>query len=294
MEESRRKLKNRNIAIVIIFLILSLLLFLFFLHRSYQKEKTIRVLKIRQKAQFKTISFAMNIFQDEYGDYPPSEALDPNGQPYCGAMKLSEAMMGPDLLGFHPDSVFRADGMDATSTKQVYPIPPSTDNLKVRLGPLQQYDTANPNRLLDIYGSGNTGPFNENHFVLCDVYPKKRPSGRKTGMPILYYKANISNTEHDVNNPNNPENIYNYKDNQALLSLGVPWKPNVQHPLFINPKIFYAMTKDREVFTRSEPYRKDSYILISAGFDGLYGTADDICNFEWKRSVIENLDKTEN
>jgi hypothetical protein len=26
----------------------------------------------------------------------------------------------------------------------------------------------------------------------------------------------------------------------------------------------------------------DSFILISAGQDGLYGTADDICNFEWK------------
>ena len=30
------------------------------------------------------------------------------------------------------------------------------------------------------------------------------------------------------------------------------------------------------------PYRADSYILISAGYDGLYGTRDDICNFDWK------------
>jgi hypothetical protein len=30
------------------------------------------------------------------------------------------------------------------------------------------------------------------------------------------------------------------------------------------------------------PYRRDSYILISAGYDGLYGTADDVLNFEWK------------
>jgi len=27
------------------------------------------------------------------------------------------------------------------------------------------------------------------------------------------------------------------------------------------------------------PYRPDSYILISAGADGYYGTADDITNF---------------
>ena len=27
------------------------------------------------------------------------------------------------------------------------------------------------------------------------------------------------------------------------------------------------------------PYRADSYILISAGIDGLYGTSDDMTNF---------------
>ena len=66
-------------------------------------------------------------------------------------------------------------------------------------------------------------------------------------MPILYYKADTSHTEHDINNPDNPKNIYNYKDNHELLSLGVPWKPNEKHPLFTNPRIFYEMTKDRNV-----------------------------------------------
>ena len=30
----------------------------------------------------------------------------------------------------------------------------------------------------------------------------------------------------------------------------------------------------------NRPYRADSYILMSAGFDGLYGTKDDVFNFE--------------
>ena len=34
--------------------------------------------------------------------------------------------------------------------------------------------------------------------------------------------------------------------------------------------------------SQPEPHRRDTFILISAGGDGLYGTADDICNFEWK------------
>jgi len=70
-------------------------------------------------------------------------------------------------FGFHPDSVFRTDGMDATNTKPIYPIPPTTEDLKARLRTLLQFENANPYRLIDIYGSGNTGSFDENNFVLC-------------------------------------------------------------------------------------------------------------------------------
>ena len=52
------------------------------------------------------------------------------------------------------------------------------------------------------------------------------------------------------------------------------------------------MTRDWKENTISRPNRSDSYILISAGFDGLYGTADDICNFDWKYREIENPNKT--
>ncbi len=30
----------------------------------------------------------------------------------------------------------------------------------------------------------------------------------------------------------------------------------------------------------SRPYRSDSFILLSAGFDGEYGTRDDVYNFQ--------------
>ena len=36
------------------------------------------------------------------------------------------------------------------------------------------------------------------------------------------------------------------------------------------------------------PFKADSYILISAGWDGEYGTADDVCNFDWTfRDTLE-------
>jgi prepilin-type N-terminal cleavage/methylation domain-containing protein len=245
--------------------------------------------KVKQLAQFNAINAAIELFSNENDGYPPSGALDGAGQPYCGAMKLCEAMMGRDLLGFHPDSVFRADGLDATGTRPIYL--PTPDNVKARMGTLLQFENANAYRIgTDIYGPGNTGSFNENIFVLCDVYTRDMRTGQKTGMPILYYKADTSNYLHDPNQlpeiTDSKGNIYNYWDNQALVGLGKPWEQSSQgssapHSL-ANPARFYRNTRNNQITTVRRPYRTDSYILISAGFDGEYGTADDICNFDWK------------
>jgi hypothetical protein len=53
------------------------------------------------------------------------------------------------------------------------------------------------------------------------------------------------------------------------------------HPL-ADPKRFYMDTQSDKIVTKSRPYNADRFILISAGKDGLYGTADDICNFDFK------------
>jgi hypothetical protein len=224
---------------------------------------------------------AIELFVNECGGYPPSDANDAVGQPYCGSMKLTEALMGQDLLGFHSESGFRADGLDPDTLVPLYPVAPSPDNLKARRGPYLPAESANAFRLVDIYGKGNTGPFRHDLFVLCDVFERKRPGGKRTGMPILYYRADPNGTAHDVNHPDEPNNIYEYRDNQALVLLGVPGEPDAVHPLAA-PRPFYLNTQDHKQRFQSQPYRRDSYILISAGRDGLYGTADDICNFEWK------------
>lgn len=243
--------------------------------------------KVKQLAQFNSMQSAIELFSNENDGYPPSGALDGTGQSYCGAMKLCEAMMGLDLLGFHPDSVFRADGLDATGTRPIYL--PTQNNLKARMGTLLQFENANAYRLVDIYGSGNTASFNENAFVLCDVYTRDMRTGRKTGMPILYYKADTSNNTHDPNNfppqiSDSNGNIYNYWDNQRLVELGKPWEEAGKastHDL-VNWARFYRNTRNNQIITVQRPFRTDSYILLSAGFDAEYGTADDICNFEWK------------
>ena len=241
--------------------------------------------KLTQKNQLRTIGISIEFFNSEFDGYPPSGALDGSGQPYCGAMKLCEAMMGRDLLGYHPDSAFRADGQDIAGVKNIYL--PTAENLNARIGPFLQLDNANAYRVVDIYGAGQTPPFLESSFVLCDVYTRQMRTGIKTGMPVLYYKAETSNNLHDPNTAPTPQdnmgNIYNYWDNHALVNLGKPWEESGKssaHSLS-EPLRFYRNTRNVKLPTMRRPYRSEEYILISAGYDGEYGTADDICNFEW-------------
>jgi type II secretory pathway pseudopilin PulG len=256
---------------------------------------------VRQKAQLHSMDAAIELFNSEFDGYPPSTALDSMNQAYCGSMKLCEALMGQDLLGFHTNSVFRRDGLDAANKTLLYP--PNIDtlgqvgynNLIARKGPFLQAENANARRLQDIYGS-NVGQFLPTSFVLCDVYARQMASGQKTGMPILYYKADTANSYHDPNlagsmsRVDSKGNIYNYYDNQDLVALGKPWQTGTggtssgstaAHKLF-DPTRFYMNTQSDQITTTRRPYRADQYILISAGADGEYGTADDICNFEWR------------
>jgi hypothetical protein len=246
------------------------------------------VRSIRQSAQFAAMAAALELHANEFDAYPPSEANDPMGVPYCGAMRLCEGVMGQDLLGLHSESVFREDGFDGDGKADLYPDDFDVledahrdKNLVARRGPYLQAENANAYRLADIYGEGRTGPFDPNVFVLCDTFFKSRLGSVKIGMPILYYRADPNGTAHDADDPNNPNNIYNYRDNQALLTLGVPGEPNGVHPLS-DPKRFYMNTQNTKIRGRSVPHNADAFILLSAGYDGLYGTADDICNFAWK------------
>ena len=67
--------------------------------------------EVKQKAQFHSIDAALELFNSEFDGYPDSGALDPDAMQYCGAMKLCEAIISRDLMGFHPDSIFRSNGL---------------------------------------------------------------------------------------------------------------------------------------------------------------------------------------
>jgi len=264
-------------------------------------------LDVKQNAQFHSIDVAMELYNNELEGYPDSDKQD--GDDYCGAMKLAEAMMGQDLLGFHPRSLFNSDGIDAAG-EELYPLDPALGgdipldeyraNLKERKGPYLQLETANAYRLKNIFGVGKavsrttSETFEEERFALCDVYKRvtlrddptdeadDAIAGKRVGMPILYYKADTSGTRHNETNPDDIDNIYDYTDNHDFIDIPPPWDSagTYEHELHKNNGAnFYINTKDEQIYTTDRPYRSDSYILISAGFDGEYGTPDDIYNF---------------
>jgi len=237
----------------------------------------------KQKAQFMTIELALTTFKNDHGDYPPSDwPLPPApGSDYCGTQKLSEALLGWDLLGFHPKSDFRSNGRN-NDGEFIYDAnnPIFFDQRK---GPYLELATAEAFRLgnISVLYPGlffDTRPLAPNTFVLCDVFGAQKitlANGKtvRAGAPILYYRANTSGKT--------IREIYNVQDNDAIVLIKERADGRI-HPLAntdTNYQYFYDYIRDPKISARPWPYRPDSYILISAGVDGLYGTSDDICNF---------------
>ncbi len=105
----------------------------------------------------------------------------------------------------------------------------------------------------------------------------------RPGMPVLYYKADPAKLTHDATTslvaPN--KNIYDVDDNYGITALGCPWESakSTDHPMYTDPLTFYREITNSKVTTTPRPHNEDSYILLSAGWDGLYGTQDDVYNF---------------
>ncbi len=274
---------------------------------------------VRQKSQFHSIGVGLEAFRADFGDYPESdETRRPSGGPadtYFGAQKLAEAMIGQDGFGIHQDSEFRRDGYQTDTDGDGKDEPlykPEFDdyidndlalsadqkkaakkeNLAMRKGPYLELETANAVRLKDLYPVPGLQPLQPpfEEFVLVDMFGlvKNKATGKKTGMPILYYRANTSNFKHDPDDYEPyDENIYNLEDNKFIVNRAVPWDNSVFHPMNNRPDvnkgdpgIFYENTLNPNFDNPLRPYRSDSFILLSAGPDGLYGTVDDVFNFE--------------
>jgi len=278
-------------ALVIIVILISLLLPSITMVRRMARETA-------QKAQFTTMDMSLNAFKQDYGDYPPSntwDAAQPGVPAYCGAQKLTEALVGWDLMGFHPNSAWRSDGGGLGGPYD--PPNPGPVSIQARRGPYLEQATANVFRLGESAAGAIDGLYTNpallplsSRYVICDVFTVKKlkistvgkTTTYKAGTPILYYKANISATTM-LNTPPWSAQRYDFQDNMVLADrFPLISKPGgTKHPLR-EAKFFYSYQGglvDPKISAKRWPYRPDSYILISAGMDGLYGTQDDIHNY---------------
>jgi prepilin-type N-terminal cleavage/methylation domain-containing protein len=314
---ANKKMRRNGFTIVelltvmgVIAILISLLVPALALVRDFSKE-------IQQKAQFHSIEVGLEMYKTEFGGYPPSndnfdlynpsknDINDPT--PYGGANKLAEAMVGLDMLGFHAKSDFRSDGINIRYVMSV-PDPfavyhadiddpgfeTAEENVQARKGPYLDLENANVFEMQDLYSTlgsfrtGVTAPSKiEQSLVLCDEFIAKRHLGKKTGMPILYYKARRMYTQQDSSVIGNDidDDIYYYPDNQNLLELGMADGSGMKHvlgDLTDDHLDFENMILNEQVTSVYRPYKADSYILISAGKDAMYGTPDDMFNFEKK------------
>ncbi|HOK67125.1 MAG TPA: type II secretion system protein [Anaerohalosphaeraceae bacterium] len=262
-----------------------------------------KAMVVKQRAQFHAIEVGLEAFRSDWGDYPPSEYnMTKYGNGSVASFRLAEALIGGDGFGFHPNSVFYQDYLfdqngDGTFSAAETVYHAATDlawetaaqNRAARKGPYLELETANAVKLQDIYGA-NTGSLSGTMFVLADAFSKKmRATGKEVGMPILYYRANVSQIGMDPVRANWGTNTYNLNDSYAagsgIISLTVPFQSSkTTHDLNEDAaddgiNWFYRVIANPNFTSPPRPYRANSFLLQSAGPDGLYGTADDLFNF---------------
>lgn len=269
---------------------------------------------VKQKSQFHNIEVGLEMFKIDFGEYPESNGPLSDGididkkNYYCGAMRLAEALVGQDGQGFHPDSRFTFDDyIDDPPLNELYPNnpipaiddPDFQDNLRERR-PVNIAKDTELCTLYDFWGPAGFDPFLDPNscVMIADAFPRaiSRKGGRKVGMPVLYYKADTSKMRYSDDEAviTADLNIYDHVDNIDLINLELPWYLGYYHPMADNAvvtpgttptgstpdyTIFYRNTTNKKA-TIESPYNPDSYILISAGFDGEYGTRDDVFNFD--------------
>ena len=113
--------------------------------------------------------------------------------------------------------------------------------------------------------------------------------------PILYYKANKREAKIGT--------IYNANDNALITEGGTKYPSLVSYAAVAkdwgNTSLYELGGFEGYIWDpttsfvsgdplqglqdlSARPYNKDTFLLIAAGPDGIYGTEDDICNFQRK------------
>lgn len=262
-----------------------------------KKAKTV-AMDLKQKSQLRDIGIGLEFWSyDNDSVYPDSASLGPlsPGGVTTGAHRLAEALLGRDGQGFDSLSTWDADN-DNGGTAYLWTGVPAIDREDRYL----ESEDIGMFQLAQIYGTeaatlnaypgdfdadGTTSGSFDRAGVLTDVYKNRRVTmpitdkSVKVGSPILYFKAKDT----DIFNDGNPAiSVFNYEDNEEIFVLGHNIDVGVSHPYdtigdFYDTDSSLVNDSIRPILDPI-PYNKDTFILMSAGSDGLYGTKDDVMN----------------
>lgn len=303
--QNKQKRQNNAFTLLELLVVMAIIAALVSILSVGLRTVKIKATNLRQKGEFHGMEISIELFQNDFDRYPDSSVVEENSTRVCGAQRLAEAMEGRDERGFHPKSKWHPD-LEPSPPDDLY----TEDTLKERKPvyfELKHSGFFTPGQL---WGTGNTGNLYEDSPLITDVFVRNIADDtaidEKVGSPVLYFKADSTKRfrlDRDRQFIENPEPddyknwIYNFDDNIDLLGLTWLRDPGEDTDTGIPPhypdedndgvddeepdQLFYEIITQRADpdmnFYKS--YNKDTFILISAGWDGLYGTKDDLTNF---------------
>jgi len=230
------------------------------------------------KALLHTISSGLDMYRTEQKlgrEYPPSLwDTTTAGTPYkdmagnfvaYGAQTLLWGLAGADMLGTpgfpQPNGPTMGNG-----TGQLYQIVTGEPNCR-RYGPFVDLAKATLKAPKEV-GYQVTGPWYNPPWRFTDGNDQVRVIVDNFDMPVLYYRA--------VPGARKLQDVYRQTDNIGFLRTGID--PIADQTKFYN----YILDQRAEGLLPAgvhQPQNPDTYLLISAGPDGIYGTRDDVTNF---------------
>ncbi len=316
MKNTERKLRSFGFTLIELLVVIGIIMLLIGMLVPGMQMIKKQARNLRQKAVFHGIEIGIAFFREDYGDFPPSKWKGTLPNVVSGAQHLAEALVGRDKRGFEPSSQWNAL-VDMVADTTLYD---ESDDISLNRRRDVYLDLKDVSLYLlsELYGDGTatqagscySGTWADKPApVLVDVFQHKQITDAngekvKVGTPILYYKAN-RNSKSFVEDP--PLDLaivphrrwmYNYEDNDTITRLGTVDDPTVQHKFasdYTAPapdgrtgdEIFYDFITNPRQATKAggktfyKPYNASEYILISAGWDGIFGTKDDLTNFNY-------------
>ena len=268
------------------------------------------------RMKLNTISSALESFNGDQGFYPQSSIenalIDDKGagstdgvinendptrrdrhDTYIdtGAHRLVRALMGADGLGYQQNGYYAVDSntgqpVDSSGKSAKRNNYLDTEGFEIKSMNVNGDAETIAAKVEDVSGTYDTSTHGS---AWLNTNPVIRDDLTRNSMPILYYKANKRNY---LMASADKTGIYNYSDNSLfteVTGMDIQFSLSGTVTKSLNNFAYYIWdTNSGQIDgiqterAKARPSKKDSFILITAGKDGKYGTADDISSFDFK------------